>query len=370
MQISDLRSDIPALEECIYLNYASHGPSPRQVVDHATSTVEYFEYNTCCINRADQALAKYECLREKLAEFIGANTCEIAFSESTTEGINKIANAFDWKPGDTVVRTDLEHQAGILPWEQLRRQGINVNVVETQNGCIDVEEFRDTIEDAKLVCFSALSHTLGSRLPVQRLGKIAADTGVFSLVDAVQLPGQQRIDVQEWNVDAVAAAGHKWMLSPQGSGFFYFNEDSIGEVVPNSIGPRGVESISGPEIHYRDGAPRFEIGSTSLAAHSGLGKSIEIINEIGIETIESRIRELAEFVKKKIPQPRLLSPQNFHSGIVTIKANTPTQVANTLEKDDILVEPLPRLQAIRISIHATTTWRDIHKFVNAIDGIV
>ncbi len=108
MTPTELRADTPALHEDIYLNFGAHGPSPRYVVEAANEFVQSHEYKTSTQNDPyDVAFDAYDQARDRVADFVNADATEIALTESTTAGINAIANAIDWQPGDTVVRTDL-----------------------------------------------------------------------------------------------------------------------------------------------------------------------------------------------------------------------------------------------------------------------
>ena len=221
MTARELRADVPALSESAYFNFGAHGPSPKYVVDAASEYIADHEYGSGTTDPYTRAFETYEAVRERIAAFVGAEPDEVALTESTTDGINRVAGAFDWEPGDVVVRTDLEHPAGVLPWKRLEREGVEVRVVETEGGRIDREAYADAVADARLVCFSAITWTHGTRLPVAELVDIADDAGAFTLVDAVQSPGQVAMDVGDWGADAVAAAGHKWVLGPWGAGFLY-----------------------------------------------------------------------------------------------------------------------------------------------------
>jgi len=138
MNPRELRADIPALQDDVYLNFGAHGPSPRYVVEAAGEFQQSHEYDVPVQDDPyGAAFGEFERTRERLASFIGADTDEIALTESTTAGINAVGNAIDWQPGDVVVRTDAEHPAGILPWQRLEREGVDVRVVETEGGRID-----------------------------------------------------------------------------------------------------------------------------------------------------------------------------------------------------------------------------------------
>ncbi|GAB6878391.1 cysteine desulfurase [Halorubrum gandharaense] len=363
----ELRADIPALQKGTYLNYGAHGPSPRYVVDAATSFLQDHEYGSTENDPYEVAFEAYENVRERVASFVNAHPTEIALTESTTDGINRIANAIQWEAGDVVVRTDLEHPAGVLPWQQLERKGVDVRVVETTKGRVDLDEYAEAVADAKVVCFSAVTWTHGTRLPVRELVEIAGDAGAFTLVDAVQTPGQQPMDVTAWGADAVAAAGHKWLLGPWGAGFLYVNRESVDQLVPGTIGYRSVERPSSLEIEFKQGASRFEIGSTTPTAHVGLAEAIEAIEEVGVERIESRIEALTDRLKDGFDDEQLLSPRSYESGLVSLRADDPEAVVEALAERDIVVRSIPMVDAVRISVHAVSTESEIDATLDALN---
>jgi len=364
MNPRELRADIPALQEATYLNFGAHGPSPQYVVEAASSFLEDHEYGSATNDPYTVAFDAYDRVRERIAGFIGAEPSEVALTESTSDGINRIASAIDWEDGDVVVRTDLEHPAGVLPWQRLEREGVEVRVVETRNGRVDEDAFADAVQDAKLVCFSAITWTHGTQLPVRKLVDIADDAGAFTLVDAVQTPGQRAMSVNEWGADAVVAAGHKWLLGPWGSGFLYVNSDIAADLVPGAIGYRSVTEPRDLEIEYKSGAKRFEVGSTTPAAHVGLIEAIDAIEEVGIETIETRIGSLTDRLKAGIDSNRLLSPQQFESGLITIAADNPEATVERLAAEDVIIRSLPFLEAVRVSVHAVSAEREIDTVVD------
>lgn len=364
MNPQELRADVPALQERTYLNFGAHGPSPRYVVDAASSFLANHEYGSARNDPYDVAFDAYEDARERIARFIGAEPAEVALTESTTDGINRIASAIDWADGDVVVRTDLEHPAGVLPWQRLEREGVEVRIVETRDGQVDRDAFTDAVRDARLVCFSAITWTHGTRLPVQELVEIADDAGAFTLVDGVQTPGQRAMDVTEWGADAVAAAGHKWLLGPWGAGFLYVNADTAGNLTPGSIGYRSVTAPNAPEIEYKPAARRFEVGSTTPAAHVGLIEAIDAIDEVGIGRIETRIESLTDRLKNGIDSDRLVSPRRFESGLVTITADDPEATIERLAEAGIVVRSLPSPEAVRVSVHAVSTSQEIETILD------
>jgi len=364
----ELRADTPALHEDVYLNFGAHGPSPRYVVEAADEFVRSHEYETSTRNDPyEVAFDAYDRVRERVATFVGADADEIALVESTTAGINAVATAIDWEPGDTVVRTDLEHPAGTLPWQRLEGKGVNVRVVETEDGRVDLDAFAEAVDDARLACFSAVTWTHGTRLPVGDLVDIAHDAGAFALVDAVQVPGQLPMAVDEWGADAVAAAGHKWLLGLWGGGFLYVDRTAADSLLPAAVGYRSVETPTADPYEFAAGARRFEVGSANPAPHVALAEAMEAIDEVGLDRIADRSQELAGRLATGIPEDRLLSPPDPESGLVTIDVDDPEATVDRLASAGIVVRALPTPAAVRASVHAVNTHAEVERLLDALE---
>ena len=152
---AELRADIPALQDGVYMNYGAHGPSPRYVVTAAAQFIRTHEYESPMgADPYGTAFDAFDEVRTNVADFVGASPEEIALTESTTAGINAVADGLGLSAGDVVVRTDLEHPAGTLPWQRLERDGVEVRVVETEKGRLDREGFKMAVADADVACFS------------------------------------------------------------------------------------------------------------------------------------------------------------------------------------------------------------------------
>jgi len=368
MTPTELRADTPALHENVYLNFGAHGPSPQYVVEAADEFVRSHEYEASARNDPyEVAFDAYDRVRARVATFVGADDDEIALTESTTAGINAVANAIDWEPGDTVVRTDLEHPAGTLPWQRLKQQGVDVRVVETEDGRIDLDAFAEAVDGAQLACFSAVTWTHGTQLPVAELVDIAHEAGAFALVDAVQVPGQLPMDVDEWGADAVAAAGHKWLLGLWGGGFLYVDRRAADSLTPTTVGYRSVETPTADPFEFAVGARRFEVGSANPAPHVALAEAIETIDEVGVERIADRIQQLARQLADGIPADRLLSPEEPESGLVTIAVDDPEATVERLAAEGIVVRALPTPDAVRASVHAVNTGAEVEQLLDALE---
>lgn len=365
-----LREAIPACDRVAYFNTGATGPSPGRVLDASAAWERYHKVDVLAESDPyEVAFAEYERLRERLAAFLDAPTDAVGLLESTADGISAVVAALEWEPGDVIVRTDLEHPAGTLPFDRLaRRRGVEVRVVETEDGRIDTDDFADAVAGADLACFSSLSWNYGTRLPVRELCSIADVAGAFTLVDAVQSPGQRPLSVPEWGADAVACSGHKWCLGPWGAGMLYVDPAVEADLHPTQISYRSVESPGADEYALKPGGARFERGTASLAPHVGLREAVETMESVGLDAVENRIHRLAGRLTDRLDDDRLLSPADPDSGLVVFDASDPERTVERLHDEGIVIRDLPHPEAVRASVHAFNTEAEVDRLAEALNA--
>lgn len=357
MDPAELRADIPACESCVYLNTGASGPSPRHVVDAVVEAQRRQEFDACETDHYEAATELQDRAREGIADYLGCRPADIALVSSTGDGISRIANAVEWTPGDRVVRTDLEHPSGVLPWRRLQEEGLEVVTLPCPDGRLPMDAYREAVEDARLVCLSSESWLHGTRLRVAEAVDIAHEAGALVVVDAVQTVGQHPIDVTEWGADAVCASGHKWLLGPWGAGFLYVAPEAISEFRPRHIGYSGTIDPMGPSLEYEPDATRFEVSTSSVAPYAGLLAGLETLGGIGFDTVESRIERLTDRLKSGLGD-RLISPRAYESGLVAFEVEDSESFVARADDAGVAVRGIPSGD-VRASVHAFNTSADI-----------
>jgi selenocysteine lyase/cysteine desulfurase len=363
-----LRADIPALDDgTVYLNTGASGPATGRALAAAREAQRAHETEAHRGNPYPYAYDAYDESREAIADFLGAPAGEVALTNSTADGLSRLASAVDWEPGDAVVRTDLEHPAGVLPWARLGREGVETRVVACPDGRLDREAYAEAVRDARLVCLSSLSWLHGTRLPVRDAVEVAHDAGALVVVDAVQSVGHHPVDVEEWGADAVAAAGHKWLLGVWGSGVLHVRDPD--RFAPRHLGYRAVDG-DGAGVAYHDGAARFEVGTASLAPHAALREAVATTREIGLDAIRDRMASLTDRLKAGLGD-RLVSPREFESGLVAFSVDRPERTVEALADRGIYVRTVEdgSRTLVRASVHAFNTAADVDALLDGIDAV-
>ena len=367
MDPAEFRERVPALKECIYLNTGAASPSPVSVIEAVESCLVHHERVAPAKEGMYPAAdAVFEDTRRAVAGLLDAQPTEIALTESTADGITRVADAIPLTEGDIVCRTDCEHPAGVLPWRRLAdTEGIGVKELETDRGRLDLNSFADAASDAQLVCTSSLAWNYGTRFPIGEMVEIAHDAGAQVLVDAVQSPGQMDVDVTEWGADFVAGAGHKWLCGPWGAGFCYVADTAVETLEPDRVSYRSVVDPSAAEYELKPAAARLEIGTASPVPYAGLSEAIAAIERVGLDTVEAHIESLTDRLKEGLGE-RLLSPRVYESGLVTFAADDPDATVTRLDERGIKIRSLPEPDALRASVHVFNTADDVDALLAAL----
>ena len=306
LNIDEIRSRIPGLKHCSYLNM-SYGPKPTPVTDEVVRMARFIEeYATLSKEVMDEIERVYEGARVDVARLLGASTDEIALTRHVSEGINIVATGIDWEPGDEVIVTDEEHPAGSLPWMNLKqRRGIEVRQLplapyETE-GIVERLEAMITSR-TKLLCLSHVSTRTGFVLPAREVADVAHKHGVPVLLDGAHAVGLIPVDVKALGCDYYSGCGHKWLLAPQGTGFLYVDADRLDDLKITWIGASSAPTWDEDTYEFEPiaTAAKFEFGTRDKAVFSSLSTAISMAEEVGIENIARRSWELADHLRRRL----------------------------------------------------------------------
>ncbi len=300
MDIAAIRREIPAVEGRSYFNM-SFGPKTRAVTDEIIRMTRLIEEaGPLAPPVMDEINRVYEGARVDLAGLLGAYTNEIALTRNVSEGINMVATGIDWEPGDEVIITDEEHPAGSLPWMNLaKRRGVVVRKLELEP--YDTEGLLDRLDDlisdrTRLICLSHVATKTGYVLPAREVCDLARGRSVPVLLDGAHAVGLIPVNVKEIGCSFYSGCGHKWLLAPQGTGFFYVNEDDLDTLELGWIGANSASVWDLDTLHFEplDSAAKFEFGTRDRAVYGALSVAIRSAQEIGIERIATRSWELTK----------------------------------------------------------------------------
>lgn len=371
--ILDVRKDFPAIENYNYLNTASVGLLPKQTI---SAIKRYLDEERLYGNIYWKEWEnKLEQTRSLIAKLIGAKEEEIAIVPNTSEGLNIVANGIKWKNKEKIVLNDLEFPSNIFPWQnQAKKHNLEIRIAKNVHGEIPLEEYEKHIDDStRVVAVSWVEFQNGFKHDLKALAEVAHAHGAYLVVDGTQSVGMLDIDVKKMNVDFLACACAKWLISPIGTGFLYIRRDLVDEIDATYVGWRSVkdpENFSYRWFELDETARRFEAGSPSFLGIQGLMESLKYIRRIGPRSIERRDLELAEYLVEQfleIKQLKIVTPLNEdkpQSAIVSFTCRNVEEVYNKLLENRFIVSL--RLNAIRVSPHFYNVEQEIENLVNLV----
>ena len=321
-------------------------------------------------------LEQIERLRGLAAHTIGATPEEIALVGNTTAGINLVAEGFPWQPGDNVVTRADEFPSNQYPWLNLADRGVQTRRVPTGGGESDLQRLAAACDDrTRILTVSWVTYADGWRHDVDRLAEIAHQHGALLFLDAIQGLGVFPLDVSKTPVDFLAADGHKWLLGPEGAGIFFTRREHLELLRPVGIGWNsvvGARDFHRIELVLKDTAARYEGGTQNTAGLIGLGASLELLAEFGVEAISRRVLEITDLACRRLEQLGALvisDRRDAHkSGIVTFElpGRDPEAVRRRCLERDVVLSC--RAGKLRISPHAYNDESDIDRLIEGCFG--
>jgi cysteine desulfurase family protein len=233
-----------------------------------------------------------EQARRGVAGLIGASAGEIVFGFNGSDVLN-IAILGVVRPGDHVITTVCEHNSVLRPLRALRETAeVAVTYVPCDGeGVVSPDDIRAALRpNTRLVAVVHCSNVTGAIQPIAEIGRLVRESGAVFLVDAAQSLGHVPIDVRQFEIDLLAAPGHKGLLGPLGTGVLYIRKGIEKELRPLRCGGTGTQS----EVDRQpDAMPeKFEPGNHNVVGLAGLAAAVEFLRDESIAEIEKHHRRL------------------------------------------------------------------------------
>ena len=332
--VAKVRKDFPIFERTIrdgkklvYLDSGATSQKPLSVIE---AEGNFYKFHNAAVHRgahqlAEEATDAYEGARTKVANFLGAKEEEIVFTKSATESLNLIAYAmgnaapgtrFGLNSKNSIVVTEMEHHANLIPWQQLAaRTGAQLSWFEvTPEGRLDLSNINSVItEDTKVVALTHQSNVLGTINPLDAIIKRAHEVGAVVVLDACQSVPHMPIDVKTLGVDFVTFSGHK-AVGPTGIGVLW--SSVLNELPPFLFGGSMIETVTMTSATWAPAPRKFEAGVPNMAQAVGLGAAIDYLTKIGMDAIFEHEVQLTGYLIKgllAIPELSIAGPNNTDS---------------------------------------------------------
>jgi selenocysteine lyase/cysteine desulfurase len=307
-----------------------------------------------------------EKTRATAAKFLGCDLSEIMITNSTTNGMNAVAQGLRLNAGDRILATDQEHGGGLHCWEYFQKySGAQIDKVAIQRGEYDAAAILNRIEKAitkqtKVITVSHVFSSTAIRMPIAEISALARSKGIFCIVDGAQAAGAIKVNVKELGCHAYATSGHKWLMGPKGTGLLYISKDA-----QSSIRPMQFEESYNTYNNTN--------GVVNLPGILGLAKAIEYLESVGISKIEEHnmaIRNRLYDALRGVPNMTIVSPPAgpLASPMLTLllsdKFERQPFVKMLQDKHKLVIRPTHKefgFNGIRFSMHIFNTEKEVDR---------
>ena len=399
--VNAIREQFPILQRTVRgdkpLVYLDSGATSQRPLPVWKAEEEFVLHTNAPVHRGSYQLAEeaddaYESARQAIAAFVGADRDEIAFTKNATEALNEVAYVLGDEragdlyvgEGDTVVITELEHHANLVPWQELcARTGATLKWYSmTEDGRIDLDSL-ELDDSVKVVAFTHQSNVTGAVADVDELVRRARAVDAMVVLDACQSVPHMAVDFHALDVEFAAFSGHK-MCGPSGVGVLYGKDELLKKLPPFLTGGSMIEIVKMEETTFAEPPTRFEAGTQMTSQVVGLGAAVKFLEEVGMDNIHAHEKKLTERALrqlKEIPGLRIIGPETTENrgGAIsfTVEGVHPHDLGQVLDDHGVSIRvghhcawPLHRScgaqSTARASFYLYNTEEEVDKLVDAI----
>jgi cysteine desulfurase/selenocysteine lyase len=378
LESKDISDDFP-ISDKIYLNNASVSLMPLQSINAMKDFL--ISYNSIGPDSKDSesfVTEKLRNVRKIISQIISCHPDEVILTQSTTDGINFVANGLSFNDKSNIIIRGMthEHHSNFYPWIKLKEKIIIKNLPINKNGFFKLDDLESFIDnETKLVALSHALYNTGSILPVNKIGKIIKEKSSFFL-DAAQTIGCiGDIDVSRINCDFMSFNGSKWLCGPMGTGLFYCNRKSSQLLEPQTIGGESAIIYDENKLAFKEIPDKFQTGFRNHVGIVGLASSAHYLQKFGMKNIHKKNQHLSNLFREELSKIKniiLYGPENPNdrTSIISfnIKGYDAQQLVDKLEKQNIIlaVREISNTKIIRASPHFFNTESQIIQVVDTI----
>jgi cysteine desulfurase/selenocysteine lyase len=382
-ELQSIRAQFPALERYAYFTTNGLGVLPQRSVEALRQQLEGLSANAI-VATLFQNGPLLDAARQRVASLLGADADEIAFCRNTSEGVLWMAQGIPVGRGDEVLCVQGEYPANVLPWMAQAARGVTTRLLRQQRRRLTPEMVAAAWgPQTRVLAVSFVQYNSGFRADLEGLARVVHERSGLLFCDAIQGLGALRLDVRQTGVDALAAGTHKWLLGVQGLGVFYCRRGLLPDLGRTHVATGSLVHDGDPEdpeapyaLEVVEAARRFEEGSRNYLGIAALNESLQLIEGIGIDRIEARIRILTDYVVEEMTRRgcRIESPRGpgEWSGILLIApppgAPPATDIVAAMHGRRITINA--REGCLHLGVHFYNTRDDIDRMLGVFDDAV
>ena len=252
--------------------------------------------------------------RATIARCYGTTPDQIAITRNTTDALSLSFNGIDWKAGDELLMTPLEHPTGITLALRtaarygvvIRQWGVPSHAKATADEVLAAIERRIVPGKTKVIFFSSPLWPTGQRMPEARIAALAQKAGAITIVDGAHYNGMIDPQLDATGIDFFALCGHKWQNGPGGTGMLYIRNRKLASN-PTDLPKFHITRSQSRVVPFDGSRGDWDIaealslyGFPESADWRALGEACEMWDRIGSKRIEAWHVRLADYFRDRV----------------------------------------------------------------------
>ncbi len=328
-EIERLRSETPGCAQRIHLNNAGASLMPQPVLRAITEHLE-LEARIGGYEAADARQKEIAGAYDEVGKLLSCAGANIAMVENATVAYQQALSSIPFERGDVILTSRNDYISNQIMFLSLaKRIGVEImRVPESPQGGADPDALAGMLRKHRpvLVAITHVPTNSGLVQPVEEIGMLCREAGVWYLVDACQSAGQIPLDVARIGCDFLSATSRKFLRGPRGAGFLYASDRVLrAGLEPLFPDMRGANWKAADRYEHALDARRFENWEFAYALVLGTGAAARYANGIRVERIAARVQELAGQMREQLAARgyRVLDRGARKCGIVTVAIPAP-----------------------------------------------
>ena len=325
----------------------------------------------------DTLLDHVESCRQKMGQLWNVDAERVSFMASAAEGMNWLARGLDWRKGDNIVTTSLEFPSVAYAWKNLTELGVEIRPVPHRNWQVFETELLEAIDErTRILAVSQVSFYSGQNLDIKALAAGLEGSETLLAVDATHASGA--ITVPAHATDLCVSSSYKWLLATHGTAPCYLSERAESVTRTTTFGWRNLDAHGHGSAERKMSVAEYpmpeklEAGNPAMATIMFLERSLDLLLEVGIERIESHVRDLAEIITTGLEQLgiQVISPtvRASRSGNTCFLDAHSEVTRRSLEANRVLV--WGELGRVRISGHLYNSSDDVERLLESLSTVL
>lgn len=375
----EARAEFPALSHGVHLIAHSLGAMPARARDLAARFVDEWERDSIA-SWGEHWLPAVRSMGDLIARVLGVPPAAVCMLPNVSTAQAIVASCFTFEGGprarNRIVYDDANFSSVHYVWQQQRRRGANVVVVESDGVHPATDALLAAIDERTLLV--PISHVLfrsSGMHDAKRIIDHAHRVGALVVLDVYQSAGTVPLALSDWDCDIACGGSVKWACGGPGAGYLYVRPDLISKLEPMATGWFGhAEPFAfdmGP-MRFAADSWRMIGGTMAVPAMYTARAGWEIVARLGVDRIRAKslrqtklLRDLVEARGFTVNTPR---DDAVRGGTICFDFQGAEVVSSELVRRRFFHDYRPRC-GLRVSPHFYTTDDEIHAFVHALDEV-